>query len=119
MPNAEDGDIIVEFNEHKHPLFKRRGADLAFDKEISLLEALTGVEVVIKQLDGHVIKIRNKPGEIIKPNELKTVENCGMPLYKKPLLFGNLFILFFVKFPTELDANSVNLIKAALKLNTI
>jgi len=35
-----------------HQLFKRKGADLLIEKEISLLEALTGVDFVLKHLDG-------------------------------------------------------------------
>jgi len=45
------------------------------EKEISLLEALTGVDFVLKHLDGRKIRIKNKPGEVIKPDDIKTVEN--------------------------------------------
>ena len=38
------------------------------EKEISLLEALTGVDFVVTHLDGRKIRIKNTPGEIIKPD---------------------------------------------------
>jgi len=52
------------------------------EKEITLLEALTGVDFVLKHLDGKKIRIKNKPGEVIKPDDIKTVENHGMPYHK-------------------------------------
>lgn len=45
------------------------------EKEITLLEALTGVDFVFNHLDGKKIRVKNEPGEIIKPDELKTIEN--------------------------------------------
>lgn len=45
------------------------------EKEITLIEALTGLELVITHLDGRKIRIKSKPGEVIKHDDLKTVEN--------------------------------------------
>lgn len=69
------------------------------EKEITLLEALTGVDFVLTHLDGKKIRIRNTPGEIIKPDDMKTVEGLGMPYHKKVYMNGNLFIHFKIKFP--------------------
>ena len=52
------------------------------EKEITLLEALTGVDFVLKHLDGKKIRIKNNPGEVIKPDDIKTVEGFGMPYHK-------------------------------------
>jgi len=38
------------------------------EKEITLLEALTGLNFTIMHLDGRVIRIMSKEGEVIKPN---------------------------------------------------
>ncbi len=38
------------------------------EKEITLVEALTGLEFVITHLDGKKIRVKNNPGEIIKPD---------------------------------------------------
>jgi len=37
----------------------RKGADLVMEKEIPLLQALTGVDFTIKHLDGRNIRIMN------------------------------------------------------------
>lgn len=82
FPGMEPGDVIIQIIEQKHDLFKRKGADLMIEKEISLLDALTGVDFVINHLDGRKLRIKNKPGDIIKPDDIKTIENQGMPFHK-------------------------------------
>lgn len=84
------------------------------EKEIPLLDALTGVDFVITHLDGRKIRIKNNVGEIIKHDDIKVVENMGMPFHKKVYNYGNLFIHFKVKFPDTLDTASQDLIAAAL-----
>jgi DnaJ homolog subfamily A member 2 len=59
VPDVEPGDVIVQIREKKHKLFSRKGADLYMEKEISLIEALTGLEFVITHLDGKKIRIKN------------------------------------------------------------
>jgi|TARA_B110000285_G_scaffold36666_1_gene39669 DnaJ-class molecular chaperone len=40
---------------------------------------------------------------VIKPDTLMTVEDKGLPFHKNPYKFGNLFVLFHVKFPETLN----------------
>lgn len=74
------------------------------EKEITLIEALTGVDFTLTHLDGKKIRIKNKVGEVIKPDDIKTVEGYGMPYHKQTYKFGNLFIIFKVKFPESISA---------------
>jgi DnaJ family protein A protein 2 len=92
----------------------RKGADLFMEKEITLLEALTGVDYIVTHLDGRKIRVKNTPGEVIKPDEVKAVEHMGMPFAKRTYTFGNLFIHFKIKFPTNVDSKSLTLISEAL-----
>ena len=62
------------------------------EKEITLIEALTGLDFVITHLDERRVRITNKPGEVIKPDSLFTVENIGMPFHKRSYQHGNLII---------------------------
>merc|ERR1719230_257523 len=48
-------------------MFKRRGADLFIERDISLVEALCGFEMELTHLDGRKLLIKTQPGEIIKP----------------------------------------------------
>lgn len=69
------------------------------EKEITLYQALTGVDFVLTHLDGSKIRIKNEPGEVIKPEEIKTVKDKGLPFYKSTYNFGNLYVVFKVTFP--------------------
>ena len=65
MPDVEPGDVIAVIKIKEHRLFKRKGADLLIEKEITLLEALTGVDMTITHLDGRLVRIKNDKGDII------------------------------------------------------
>ena len=114
-PGIEPGDVIIQVVEQQHDLFKRKGADILFEKEISLVEALCGLSFNVKHLDGRLIKVTNEPGEVIKSDEIKTIEGQGMPYHKMPFKFGNMFIVFKVKFPETLQAKQMELISQALE----
>jgi len=101
-PGTEPGDVIIIIQEMPHKVFKRKGADLLIEKEITLLEALTGVDFTITHLDGSKLRIKNTPGEVIKPEEIKTISDKGLPFHKQSYKSGNLFVLFKVKFPVSL-----------------
>ena len=76
---------------------------MVYHADITLLEALSGFEMVIEHLDKRKIHIKTKPGEIVKPGDLKTVKECGMPFFNSPFRFGNLFIQFNILFPTKIS----------------
>lgn len=115
IPDAEAGDVVVILEEKKHKLFVRKGADLFMDKEITLFEALTGLEFVLTHLDGRKIRIKNNPGQVIKPESQFTVEKMGMPFHKRTYEFGNLIIKFKIKFPDTINAKASELLSDALK----
>jgi DnaJ-class molecular chaperone len=99
-PGLAPGDLIVVIETKEHPVFKRRKADLVFTKKINLYEALTGYRFTITHLDNSVKLIQSQPGEVIKPGDIKTVEDLGMPIFRTPYRNGNLFINFEVEFPS-------------------
>lgn len=115
FPGTEPGDVIIIVQELPHKTFKRKGADLLIEKEISLFESLTGVDFVITHLDGNKLRIRNTPGEVIKPDEIKTVEDKGLPFHKQSYKNGNLFVLFKVKFPIKLNPQMIEGAQKALQ----
>lgn len=44
---------------------------------------------------------------MIKPNSMMTCEGLGMPFHKTPYEFGNLFVLFKVKFPEKVTTEQI------------
>lgn len=87
----------------KHKKFTRKGANLVYTTDITLIEALGGFEMTIEHLDKRKILIKTKPGEIIKPAELKTVRECGMPIFNSPYRFGHLYIQTNIIFPEKVS----------------
>ena len=77
------------------------------EKEITLLESLTGVDFVVDFLDGSKFRVQSEKGQVIKPDSLMTIEEKGLPFHKNPYKFGNLFILFKVKFPKTLNDKQI------------
>lgn len=98
-PGKLPGDIVFVLKEKEHPEFKRRNADLLLQKEITLVEALTGLTFTLTHLDGREIVIKTTPGKVIKPNEVMVIDGEGMPYLGNPFTKGKLFIVFSIKFP--------------------
>ncbi|OMJ66733.1 hypothetical protein SteCoe_36326 [Stentor coeruleus] len=113
-PGLLAGDLVVMIIEKEHAIFKRKKSDLIITKSITLKEALTGYRFILKHLDGDKI-IESIPGEIIKPGDIRTVEELGMPIMRTPYKFGNLFISFEVEFPKP-KTLSKNSKKSLIKL---
>lgn len=86
------------------------------EKEISLHEALTGVDFTVTHLDGQKFRVKNTPGEVIQPDSLKTIPDKGLPFYKQSYKFGNMFICFRVKFPVKLGAAQITAASQALNM---
>lgn len=77
-----------------------------YDKDITLLEALTGVDFLIEHLNGKLIRVQNTKGQVINPGDKMTVIGMGMPFYKSDEdKYGNLFIKFKIIFPDAIDEN--------------
>lgn len=57
VPDVEPGDVIAIVKIRPNKIYTRKGADLYIEKEITLLEALTGVDFTIMHLDGRMVRI--------------------------------------------------------------
>lgn len=103
------GDVTFIVETEKHKLFKRDGADLLITKTITLVESITGVEFGIKHLNGSSFKVASQEGEVIKPGQIMTLKNLGMPYFKDKTekKFGNLFILFKVQYPEKVTSEQI------------
>lgn len=114
-PDTITGDIVFVLQQKKeHPKFKRKGDDLFAEHTVSLTEALCGFQFVLTHLDGRKLLIKSKPGEIVKPDSSKAINDEGMPVYQTPFMKGNLYIHFTVEFPDSLSPEQVKALEAVL-----
>jgi DnaJ family protein A protein 2 len=101
MKDILPGDIILVLQQEKHSVFTREGSDLTITKKIKLIDALVGVNFVVTHLDGRQLAVSSEPGQIIKPGDVKAIENEGMPRNGNIFEKGKLFVKFEVEFPVD------------------
>ena len=94
-----NGDLYIKFAIANHSIFKRSGNDLYTTISMDLYTAILGGEILINTLDGQV-KLHAKP-ETQNGSKVK-LRGKGFPVYKHNGQFGDLFVTFNVKIPTNL-----------------
>jgi len=102
-PETEAGDVVFILQEKENETFRRAGADLMADLEITLAEALTGFDrVVLKHLDGRGIHMKypQTPGQILRPEQVLRIHGEGMPL-KRSDAKGDLYLVVKIEFPPD------------------
>ena len=109
IDDMPSGDIKVFVKVKEHELFKRSGLDLIFTHDISLKEALCGVDFEFVHLSGKLYKINNSNGQnVIHPNYRKIVTGLGL---QRENHTGNMLIEFNILFPDKLTIEQINTIK--------
>ncbi|XP_057534995.1 dnaJ protein homolog ANJ1 [Amaranthus tricolor] len=113
-PDTVTGDIVFVLQLKEHPKFKRKGEDLFYEHTLSLTEALCGFRFVLNHLDGRQLLIKSNPGEVIKPDQFKAIDDEGMPIHQRPFMKGKLYIHFTVEFPDSLNPDQVKALETIL-----
>ncbi|OII75081.1 hypothetical protein cand_004420 [Cryptosporidium andersoni] len=108
------GDVVFVLDEQEHSTFKRRGGDLFMEKNITLVEALTGYTFTVTHLDGRKLLVKSNPGDIAKPGDIKCINGEGMPTYKNPFVKGHLFLVINITFPDSLNKKAQDTLKSIL-----
>ncbi|XP_061356860.1 dnaJ protein homolog ANJ1-like isoform X2 [Gastrolobium bilobum] len=113
-PDTITGDIVFVLQQKEHPKFRRKGEDLFVEHNLSLTEALCGFQFVLTHFDGRQLLIKSNPGEVVKPDSYKAINDEGMPMYQRPFMKGKLYIHFTVEFPDSLNPDQVKAFEAVL-----
>lgn len=108
-----NGDLYIKFSIVNKTNFKRDGDDLYTSVDLDLYKALLGGELMINTFDGKV-KLTIKP-ETQNGTKVK-LKGKGFPKYKKEGQFGDLFITYNLKTPTNLSIKEKELFKELAKL---
>ncbi|XP_051143147.1 dnaJ protein homolog isoform X2 [Andrographis paniculata] len=113
-PDTVTGDIVFVLQQKDHPKFKRKDDDLFMVHTLSLTEALCGFQFILTHLDNRQLLIKSEPGEVIKPDQSKAINDEGMPMYQRPFMKGKLYVQFSVDFPESLSPDQIKAIEAVL-----
>lgn len=125
-PDWVAGDLVVILGEKEPELgaddeertdgtfFRRKGKDLFWKEVLSLREAWMGDWTRnITHLDGHVVRLGRKRGEVVQPLSVETVKGEGMPVYHDGHLhehrgdeedFGSLYVEYTVVLPDQMES---------------
>ncbi|MFC1225433.1 MULTISPECIES: J domain-containing protein [Pedobacter] len=110
--NGPPGDLYIKFNISDDPKFKRKGNDIYIQEEIDLYTAILGGEKIVETLNG---KVKLKVPAGTQPDTTLRLKGKGFPVYKKDNQFGDLYIKWQVKIPTNLNAEQKELFEKLSK----
>ncbi|UKB82832.1 J domain-containing protein [Chryseobacterium sp. MEBOG06] len=94
-----NGDLYITFNIPVDPDFERVGNDLKTKVTIDLYTAVLGGDIKVNTLDGSVnlkVKPETQTGITVR------LKGKGFPVYRKEGEYGDLFVTYEVKLPTNL-----------------
>jgi len=96
---AAFGDVEVTVKVRHHPQFKRVGADLNYQKQLTLKEAICGFEMEFPHVNGTTVLRYSDPGGI-RQDQVKVFKGFGVPQLGGHLgMDGNLVVQFEIVFP--------------------
>jgi curved DNA-binding protein len=110
-----NGDLYITFLIGNHPKFKRLGNDFYTKVDLDLYTAVLGGEITIDTLNGKV-KLKVKP-ETQNGSKIK-LKGKGFPVYKGEGHFGDLYITYMIKIPTNLTEKQKELFSELSKSNS-
>jgi len=94
-----NGDLYITFSIANHPNIKRLGNNLYTTVNLDLYTAMLGGEITMETLNGKV-KLKVKP-ETQNGSKIK-LKGKGFPVYKDEGQFGDLYVTYAIKIPTNL-----------------
>ncbi|SFD52581.1 DnaJ C-terminal domain-containing protein [Spirosoma endophyticum] len=107
------GDLYITFVIADDSRYKRKGNDIYVDEEVDLYTALLGGEKIIETLDGKV-KL-TVPPETQNGTKVR-LRGKGFPIYKKDGSFGDLYVQWQIKLPTNLTDEQKDLFRKIASL---
>lgn len=108
-----NGDLFITFSISNSTNFKREGSNLYSDVDLDFYTAVLGGEITIDTFDGKVklpVKAETQNGAKVK------LKGKGFPVYKKDGEFGDLYITYKIKIPTNLSDKEKELFHELSKL---
>jgi len=99
MNGGPNGDLYITFNIAEDKDFKRDGDNLRTSVDIDLYTAVLGGDANIQTL-GSSVKLKVKPET--QTGTTVRLKGKGFPVYKKEGEFGDLYVTYNVKIPTNL-----------------
>ena len=107
IQNGINGDLIVRIKVKPHDKFKRDGADIFYDENISMIDVTLGRTLVVPTLEG-TEKISVEPGS--QPNTIIKLKGKGLPRQEGKGR-GDEYVRLVVNIPEKLDKHQRKLLE--------
>lgn len=108
-----NGDLYITFVIEDDAKFKRVGNDLYTTAEIDLYTAILGGEYILDTFSG---KIKLKVNSETQNGSVVRLKGKGFPVYKQEGSFGDLFVTWQIKIPTNLTDKQKEMFRELSKL---
>ena len=109
------GDLYLDIQVRRHPLFERDGQDLLFVLPITFAQAALGAEIEIPTLKGRE-SLRIRPGT--QPGEASRLRGLGMPDPSgRSQRIGDLVVQIQVEVPRKLTSEQEDLLRKLAELD--
>ncbi|KAL9089660.1 MAG: hypothetical protein Q9165_005692 [Trypethelium subeluteriae] len=118
-PDWEAGDLVVALQEEEPRVaageeersdgafFRRKKDDLWWREVLSLREAWMGDwSRNLTHLDGHVVRLGRKRGEVVQPGQVDVIGGEGMPVWQwegEGPEYGKLFVEYVIVLPDQME----------------
>ena len=107
VDNGINGDLIVRIRVKPHEKFKRDGADIFYDANISMVDATLGKTIMVPTLEG-TEKISVEQGS--QPNTVIKLKGKGLP-HLRGRGKGDEYVRLVVNIPTKLDKHQKKILE--------
>lgn len=97
---TNNGDLFVKIRVSENTNYIRKGNDLYHTETINLYDAILGNDLIITTLSG---KLKTKIPKGIQNGKNIRLKGKGMPIYEKEGTFGDLYIVFQIQIPENLN----------------
>ncbi|MEX0997371.1 MAG: J domain-containing protein [Flavobacteriaceae bacterium] len=108
-----NGDLYITFSIKNDTKFKRDGSNLHLTVDLDVYTALLGGEILVDTFDG---KVKLKVAPETQPGTKVKLKGKGFPVYKKENSFGDLYITYQIKLPTNLSQEEKDLVVKLKKI---
>lgn len=98
--NGPKGDLYITFSIVNNTPFKRVGNDLYLDYDLDIYTAILGGEITVSDFEESKLKLKVQAGT--QSGTKIRLKGKGFPVYKKEGQFGDLYVTYQIKIPTEL-----------------
>ena len=105
------GSIKLHIHIVPHSLFERNGLNIIYKQTLTFKESICGFDIILNNLDGNMLKMVNRKGNVIQNGDQRVIKNRG---FNRDNQSGDLIILFSVTPPKALTEEQITLFENIL-----